>query len=366
MPSNLTAWQESFGVRHGVQYSAAQWARMQVGSGPGTGAGTGMKLVVQIPALNEERTIAEVIKAIPARIEGVDEIQVLVVDDGSTDRTGDLARGGGAVVVRHVEPRGVGMAFQSGIRRAEEMGADIVVTIDADGQFNPADIPALVQPILQDKADFVTASRFADSALAPLMPKAKRWGNDIIASWLSSLIGQRFHDVSCGFRAYSSEAYFRLVLLGEFTYTHETFLNLAFSGMRIKEVPLTVRGQREFGKSRVASNLFTYGWNAASIILKTYRDYRPLRFFGFAAMSILAVAACFFAFLLSYRFHHGEFTPFKWVGVSGVVMSGIAMAVFAMGVVADMLDRVRASQGELLFRLRRLERLLVKPGSGSQ
>jgi glycosyltransferase involved in cell wall biosynthesis len=325
-----------------------------------------MKLVVQIPALNEERTIAQVIQAIPARIEGVDEIRVLVVDDGSTDRTGELARGVGAVVVRHAEPRGVGVAFQTGIRRAEEMGADIVVTIDADGQFNPADIPALVQPILQDKADFVTASRFADAARAPVMPKAKRWGNDVIAGWLSSLIGQRFHDVSCGFRAYSSEAYFRLVLLGEFTYTHETFLNLAFSGMRIKEVPLTVRGQREFGKSRVASNLFTYGWRAASIILKTYRDYRPMRFFGFAATSILLVAACFFAFLLAHYVHHGVLTPFKWTGLTGLVLSGIAMAVFTMGVVADMLDRVRASQGELLFRLRRLERLLVKQGAPSR
>jgi len=319
-----------------------------------------MRLVVQIPALNEERTIADVIRAIPPHIEGVDEIRVLVVDDGSSDRTSELARQAGATVVRHAERRGVGAAFRTGLNRADEMGADIILTIDADGQFDPGDIPALIRPILQGEADFVTASRFADAALAPRMPRAKRWGNDIIASWLSSLTGQRFHDVSCGFRAYSTEAYFRLVLLGEFTYTHETFLNLAFSGVRIKELPVRVRGQREFGQSRVASNLFTYAWRAASIILKTYRDYRPLRFFGFVAGANLAVALCFFAFLLSYRVQHGVFTPFKWTGVTGLVLSGIAAAIFLMGVVAEMLDRVRASQNELLFRLRRLERTMAE------
>ena len=320
-----------------------------------------MRLVVQIPALNEERTIADVIRAIPPHIEGVDEIRVLVVDDGSSDRTSELARQAGATVVRHAERRGVGAAFRTGLNRADEMGADIILTIDADGQFDPGDIPALIRPILQGEADFVTASRFADAALAPRMPRAKRWGNDIIASWLSSLTGQRFHDVSCGFRAYSTEAYFRLVLLGEFTYTHETFLNLAFSGVRIKELPVRVRGQREFGQSRVASNLFTYAWRAASIILKTYRDYRPLRFFGFVAGANLAVALCFFAFLLSYRVQHGVFTPFKWTGVTGLVLSGIAAAIFLMGVVAEMLDRVRASQNELLFRLRRLCLLYTSP-----
>ncbi len=318
-----------------------------------------MRLVVQIPALNEERTIAEVIRAIPAQIEGVDEIRVLVVDDGSSDRTAELARAAGATVVRHAVSRGVGAAFRSGLGRADEMGADIILTIDADGQFDAGDIPALIRPILQGEADFVTASRFADPALVPQMPKAKRWGNDIIARWLSSLVGQRFHDVSCGFRAYSKEAYFRLVLLGEFTYTHETFLNLAFSGMRIQEVPVRVRGQREFGKSRVASSLFGYGWRAASIILKTYRDYRPLRFFGFVAGANLVVAGCFFAFLLSYRLQHGMFTPFKWTGVTGLVLSGIAVSIFLMGVVAEMLDRVRASQSELLYRLRRLERAVA-------
>ena len=314
-----------------------------------------MRLVVQIPALNEERTIAEVIKAIPDRIEGIDEIRVLVVDDGSADRTGDLARGCGATVVRHAEPRGVGAAFRSGIRKAEAMKADIVVTIDADGQFDARDIPKLVRPILDGEAEFVTASRFADPALAPAMPRSKRWGNDVIAQWLSVLTGQQYHDVSCGFRAYASEAYFRLVLLGEFTYTHETFLNLAFSGIRIREVPLRIRGVREFGQSRVASNLFNYGWRAASIILKTYRDYRPLRFFGFLAGVVGFIALCFFVFLATYWLHHGQFTPFKWTGVTGLVLAGIAVSIILMGVVADMLDRVRASQSEILYRLRRLE-----------
>ena len=314
-----------------------------------------MKLVVQIPALNEERTIADVIGRIPRKIEGVDTVQVVVVDDGSTDRTGELARQAGADVVRHEQRRGVGAAFRSGIERSTELNADIVATIDADGQFDPHDIPRLIAPIVQHRADFVTASRFLDPALAPVMPRPKRWGNDFMARWISGLTGQRFHDVSCGFRAYSRNAYLRLVLLGDFTYTHEVFLSLAFARVPIVEVPVRVRGVREFGKSRVANNLFHYGFRTASIILKTYRDYRPLRFFSWLAAIQFLAALGFLAFLISVKIRTGVFTPHKWAGFVAGALAGSAMAVYMVGLVAEMLDRIRAAQDELLFRVRRLE-----------
>jgi len=314
-----------------------------------------MKLVVQLPALNEEHSIEKVLSSIPRQMEAVDEIVLLVIDDGSKDRTAELARAMGAVVVSHVQNRGVGAAFRTGIAKSTELGADIVVTIDADGQFNPEDIPRVIAPILSGEADFVTASRFMDPALTPEMPFSKLWGNRFMAKWISSMIGQPFYDVSCGFRAYSRNAFLRLNLLGNFTYTHEVFLTLAFADTAIKEVPVKVRGVREHGKSRVASNLWNYGTRTATIILKTYRDYRPLRFFSAvgAVMGILAFA--FFLFLMSVKIRTGMFTPHKWAGFMAGAFAASGMASFLVGVVAEMLDRIRISADETLFRIRRVE-----------
>ena len=314
-----------------------------------------MRLVVQQPAVNEEKTIVDEINSIPRDIPGVDEIMVLVVDDGSEDNTAELAAKAGAEVVRHPQTRGVGAAFRTGIDRSTDLDADIVVTIDSDGQFDSNDIPKLVVPILNGEADFVTASRFVNPEFVPEMSKTKRWGNDFIARWLSSIVKERFYDVSCGFRAYSRNAYLRLILLGEFTYTHETFLNLAFSRIKIAEVPIKVRGTREHGKSRVAHNVFHYGWRAASIILKTYRDHRPLRFFGYMAAFLLVLSSFFFLFLMYVKVTTGIFTPHKWSGFMSGALAAAAIAAFLMGIVAEMLDRIRAAQDELLFRVRRLE-----------
>lgn len=321
---------------------------------------TDLKLVVQIPALNEEATIADVIRRIPRDIPGVTSTEVVVVDDGSTDRTGELARAAGAHVVRHEKPRGVGAAFKSGIEKSGSLGADIIVTIDADGQFNPADIADVIRPILAGEADFVTASRFKDAALIPEMPQAKKWGNDFMARWISRLIGKRFYDVSCGFRAYSRNAYLRLVLMGAFTYTHETFLNLAFAGVSIAEVPVKVRGVREFGQSRVASSLFKYGTRTASIILRTYRDYRPLRFFSYIAGAGLLCGLGFGGFLLWWKLHSGGLFPHKWAGFASAFFIALAVFLFLVGVVAEMLDRMRNTQEEIIFRVRRMEHDLAR------
>ena len=147
-----------------------------------------MKLVVQLPALNEEASIGRVLDTIPRSLPGVDEVLVLVVDDGSTDQTAELAREKGAVVVSHAQNRGVGAAFRTGLAKATDLGADIIVTLDADGQFNPDDISTLIEPIQKGKADFVTASRFLDPALVPAMPAAKRWGNDFMAPCRTSRV----------------------------------------------------------------------------------------------------------------------------------------------------------------------------------
>jgi len=318
-----------------------------------------MKIVVQMPALNEAATIADVIQRIPRDLPGVDAVEVVVVDDGSTDKTGEIARGLGALVVRHERPRGVGAAFRSGIEASSARNADIIVTIDSDGQFAPEDIPQLIAPILEGRADFVTASRFKDPALVPQMPPMKRWGNDVIARWVSRLIGKEFKDVSCGFRAYSRNAYLRLVLLGEFTYTHETFLCLAFARVPMMEVPLKIRGVREFGKSRVASNLWRYGTRTASIILRTYRDYFPLRFFWSIAAAFFVCALLVWGFLGVHYLQTGGFSPHKWAGFTGGLLFLTAMLLGILGIVAEMLDRLRVAQDETLFRVRKMEQKIA-------
>ena len=215
-----------------------------------------LRLLVSIPALNEQETLGEVIRAIPRDLPGIVSVEVVVVDDGSDDRSGEIAAEAGAVVIRHPHSRGVGAAFHSGLAYGISSGADLILSIDADGQFDPADIPALIAPVVNGEADFVSASRFMDPALVPDMPRAKLWGNRLMSHLISRLAGQKFYDVSCGMRCYARNAALQLHLLGRFSYTQETFLNLAFKQLRIAEVPIRVRGQREFGESRVASNLW--------------------------------------------------------------------------------------------------------------
>lgn len=314
-----------------------------------------MNIMVQIPALNEEPTITRVIQAVYQALAGLGRVQVLVIDDGSTDRTGTLAAAAGAAVIRHETRQGVGAAFRTGLCLALETGPDILVTLDGDGQFDPADIPRLMAPILKGEADFVTASRFLDPQLVPVMPGMRRWGNAFMAHWISSLTGQPFTDVSCGFRAYNPQAYLRLMLLGDFTYTHETFLNLAFEHVRIREMPIPVRGVRAHGQSRVAGSLMQYAWRAAAIILKTYRDYCPLRFCSWVAAGLLVLSLALLVFLFSVKFRTGMFTPHKWSGILAMALAGAALGVFLAGLVAQMLERLRVGQNEILYRLRRLE-----------
>lgn len=312
----------------------------------------GLLLLVTVPALNEESTVGRVVAGIPRQIEGIGQIEIVVVDDGSSDATAKCAEAAGARVLRHAAPRGVGAAFHTGLSHGIDLGADLIVSIDADGQFDPEDIPRLIQPVLAGEADFASASRFADASLAPEMPRIKRWGNRMMSRLISRLAGQRFHDVSCGMRCYSRAAALQLHLLGHFTYTQETFLNLAFKRMRIAEVPLRVRGEREFGESRVASNLWRYAARSASIIFRCYRDYHPLRFFGGMAVLLLLPASLLALFLLAHYLESGQFSPHKWAGVVAGALAGFAILLLHMGVMGDMLNRHRVYLEELLYRQR--------------
>jgi glycosyltransferase involved in cell wall biosynthesis len=315
-------------------------------------ASSGLLLLVALPALDEERTVAEVIRAIPRDLPGISRVDVLVVDDGSRDRTGAEAEAAGATVLRHETPQGVGAAFGTALRHAIDIAADMMVSIDADGQFDPADIPLLVEPVQSGRADFASASRFCDPSLIPEMPFMKRWGNAVVARLVSQLTGQTFYDVSCGMRCYNRRAALSLNPIGRFTYTQEVFLNLAFKRLRIVEVPVAVRGEREFGESRVASNLWRYALNTSGIIFRCYRDYRPMLFFGSVAGVLATIALGLLAFLGIHYLDSGEFSPHKWAGFVGAAGLMLALLIFATGLIGDMLNRHRIYLEELLYRER--------------
>lgn len=311
------------------------------------------KLVVIIPALNEEKTIGSVIAAIPSQIEGISHMSVLVVDDGSKDKTATIAEAQGAIVASHPQTMGVGAAFHTGLRRALELGADYIVNIDADGQFNPLDIPKLLQPIQEGKADFVTASRFMKKEYMPEMPAIKVWGNKWMVRIINTITSKKFTDVSCGFRAYSREAALRLTLFGRFTYTQESFIDLSFKGVAMAEVPLKVRGEREFGKSRVASNLWRYGIKSATIIFHAARDYKPFYFIGLPGIIVLVIGACIGLFLVWHFIETGQTSPYRSLVTASGILIIVGFLLLFISLIADMIHRIRMGVEELLYLSRK-------------
>ena len=311
-------------------------------------------LVVILPALNEEKSVGRVVEAIPRALPGIERVEAVVVDDGSTDGTAEAARRAGAHVVSHGGRRGVGAAFATGIETALRMGADYIVNMDADAQFDPADIPALLAPLLEGRADFATCTRFARRDLVPDMPRVKKWGNRMMCRIVNWIIwGGSFTDVSCGFRAYTRETALRLNLFGQFTYTQETFIDLAAKGLRMVEVPLRVRGVREHGKSRVASNLWRYGTNALLIILRSMRDIRPLKFFGLISAGLLGFGVLCGLFVIGWWVATGRTSPFHSVLIGSATFLMLGFIVGVLALLADMIGRVRKMQEAILLHQKR-------------
>jgi len=310
-----------------------------------------MKLVVIIPALNEQATIADVIDRIPREIAGVERVDVIVINDGSTDDTKQAAIDAGAAVVSHRYNRGVGAAFRTGIGAALEAGADIVVNMDGDGQFNPADIPALIEPILAERAGMVTCSRFGKAEYVPEMPGIKKWGNRMMCRLINKICwNAKFTDVSCGYRAYSRRTAMRLTLFGDFTYTQESFIDLVGKGVHIVEVPLRVRGVRAVGKSRVAGNLWNYAKNSAAIILRAARDIRPLAFFGSIGVFFLVLGILCGGTVFGWWVATGHTAPIKSVLIGSAVFLILGFLMIMLALVADMLGRQRKILDGLLLQ----------------
>src|SRR3989344_287581 len=314
---------------------------------------TKRKVVVMLPAFNEGQTIAQVIRNIPRNC--AEMVEVLVVNDGSRDNTIEAAQLAGAdKIFSHRTNLGLGTTFKDGINEALRMGADIIVNIDADGQFNPQDIPRLIQPIIDNKADMATCSRFKDPHLLPKMPKIKIIGNRFFAHLLNLFLKKNYYDTQCGFRAYSREAALNLTLFGKFTYTQEVFIDLVKKKFRIIEVPCQVVGERN-GKSRVVKNVLSYGLKVLLIIIRSTRDYEPLKFFGLPGglmviLGMLSSLALFLRWIIT-----SHFDPFLIVVYINIFLIIVGTLLIVLGLIADMLDRNRQLQEELLYRIKKKE-----------
>ncbi|QQS58702.1 glycosyltransferase family 2 protein [Candidatus Peregrinibacteria bacterium] len=312
-------------------------------------------LLIALPALNEEKRISSVLKCLPKKILGIEEVQILVIDDGSHDNTANIAREFGVEVVQHKTNQGVGTAFQTAVKEALERKADILMTFDADGQFSVNEIPTLLQPILQKEADFVTGNRFPKGATRPKnMSRVKHWGNKRMSKLISRLCGEDIQDAACGFRAYSRETLLNLNLMGSFTYTQETILDLCHKKFRLAQVPIAVQYFSD-RSSRVAESILRYTQQSLLIIFRAYRDYHPLRFFGYFALLQMGIGFFLGTILFLHYIIAGSFTPYKFLGFAGLAFFLFGVILFVVAIFADMLDRIRKNQERIIALLKKQE-----------
>jgi glycosyltransferase involved in cell wall biosynthesis len=243
-----------------------------------------MKLIIQIPSFNEAEHLGATIADLPRSLPGIDAIEYLVVDDGSTDGTADVARAAGVHhVVRHPVNRGLAAAFQSGVQRALAEGADIVVNTDADNQYNAADIAKLVQPIVGRRADLVIGVRPIDEIehFSWLKKKLQKIGSFAVRS----LSGTEIRDVTSGFRAMSREGAISINLTTQYTHTLETLIQAGNKNLRVEQVKVRVNGKRR--ESRLMTSMGSYLVHSMFDVFNIYLYYRGERFFFRLAFVLL-------------------------------------------------------------------------------
>lgn len=312
-----------------------------------------MRLIINIPAYNEEAVIGNTIKNMPRSYRGIDEVKIQVVDDGSSDQTSNVAREAGAdYVLRHSINRRLGVMFATASENALREGADIMVNIDADGQFDSAEIQKLINPILENQADMVVGDRFSESS-AKNIPWMKDFFNRLGASMVGSFLNVKTHDITCGFRAHNRETLLRLNNPTGFTYTQETIIDAIGKNLRVMWMPVTVTYFAD-RQSRIVKSAWSFINNSARIILKAVRDVRPMKFFGIPGLFLLTLAfVSFLAFLVQYLSHDFKITPYLnyLLFTSVTALIGIQLLIFAF--IADMIKSNRKLTEDLMYQLKK-------------
>ncbi len=312
-----------------------------------------MRLIINIPAYNEESVIGKTIQNMPRHYQGIDEVLIQIVDDGSTDRTAEVAKEAGAnFVLKHGINRRLGVMFTTASENALKEGADIMVNIDADGQFDSQEIQKLIDPILHNKADMVVGDRFSQST-AKNIPWIKDFFNRLGASLVGSFLNVRTDDLTCGFRAHSRETLLRLNNPTGFTYTQETIIDAIGKNLRVLWIPVQVTYFAD-RKSKIVKSVYSFVNNSARIILKAVRDVRPMKFFGIPGMLLIAISLVGFAiFLVQYISSGLKVTPYLNYLLSSSVMFLIGIQLLIFAFIADMIKSNRKLTEDLMYQLRK-------------
>ncbi len=311
------------------------------------------KLFIQIPCYNEEKTLPITISELPKKIEGIDEIEVLIINDGSTDNTEQVARELGIKhIVSFTTHRGLAQAFVAGINRCLELGADIIVNTDADNQYCADDIEKLVEPIIRREADMVIGDRQVDTIqhFSPVKKLLQKAG-----SWVIRKISQTpVTDVTSGFRALSREAAIQINVFSRFTYTLETVIQAGNKNLAVKSVK--VRTNPKTRESRLFKSIPDYLRKSLVTVLRVITVYRPFRIFTligsivFAAGFVLGMRYVVNTFILE---HPGR-TYMQSVVLSGVLLL-MGVLIILIGFLADLIAVNRGLNEEILQRVKKLE-----------
>jgi glycosyltransferase involved in cell wall biosynthesis len=310
-----------------------------------------MLIIVQIPCLNEETTIGGLIGEIPRTIAGVDRVEVLVIDDGSTDGSVAAARAAGAEhVVSFGKNRGLARAFDAGLDAALSLGADVIVNIDADGQYQAEDIPRLVAPILAGEAEVVVGDRgIAADAGYPALKKSLQ----VAGSWtVRRLSGAEVADAASGFRAWSREAALRVHLVSDFTYTLESLIQAGKDRLKVVSVPVSTRPTAR--PSRLFDSIPQYLAKSAATLVRIYAMYEPLKVFAGIGAALFGAGFIIGTWFLFYYFSAGGRGHVQLLIFAAVLLI-IGFQVMMMALVADLVGMNRKLLRDALYRLKRLE-----------
>lgn len=310
-----------------------------------------MKLIIQIPCLNEAQTLPPTLADLPRAIAGIDTIEVLVIDDGSRDGTADVARACGVDhVVRLRRNKGLAAAFQAGIDACLKAGADIIVNTDADNQYAGGDIPTLIAPLLQGDADICIGDRNI-AALDHMSRRKRRLQR--LGSWVVRQVSNTtVPDTTSGFRAYTREAAMRMTIVSEFSYTLESIIQAGKKRMAIAHVPVTTNPRTR--ESRLFDSIFSYIKRSSATIVRIYTMYEPLKVFTYLGLAVSGIGLVGILRFL-YYYAYGQALRHTASLVASATLILVGFLVLALGLLADVTAANRKLLEDLLYRVRSLE-----------